>query len=236
MPWRAKVCGPAAVAACVLALVLPFAAAAHEQRDVGDGQYSVEIGFRDEPAYLGQPNAFYLNVTQFGSDGGPVEGLAGTLAAEVTKDGETLPLTLVPGSEPGVYEAAFIPTALGDYTFRLFGDIRETPIDESFSSSPMTFASVEPLDRYQFPVNAPAGAELVAQLDAANARATRSETLAYVGIGVGVIGLLAGLGALLRAGRSRPALVAGGGHGETPLSNHGEARTGSALIRRSDTD
>lgn len=236
MPWRAKVCGPAAVAACVLALVLPFAAAAHEQRDVGDGQYSVEIGFRDEPAYLGQPNAFYLNVTQFGSDGGPVEGLAGTLAAEVTKDGETLPLTLVPGSEPGVYEAAFIPTALGDYTFRLFGDILETLIDESFSSSPTTFASVEPLDRYQFPVNAPAGAELVAQLDAANVRAARSETLAYVGIGAGVLGLLVGLGALLRAGRSRPPLVASEGIRATPIGDHEEALAGSALIRRSDTD
>lgn len=236
MPWRAKVCGPAAVAACVLALVLPFAAAAHEQRDVGDGQYSVEIGFRDEPAYLGQPNAFYLNVTQFGSDGGPVEGLAGTLAAEVTKDGETLPLTLVPGSEPGVYEAAFIPTALGDYTFRLVGDIRESPIDESFSSSPTTFASVEPLDRYQFPVNAPAGVELVTQLDAANARATRSETLAYVGIGVGVIGLLVGLGALLRAGRPRPSLMVNEGNKATPIADYGEAPPGSALIRRSDTD
>lgn len=236
MTWRARFHGRAAVVACFLALALPFSATAHEQRDVGDGQYSVEIGFRDEPAYLGQPNAFYLNVTQFGSDGGPVEGLAGTLAAEVTKDGETLPLTLVPRSEPGVYEAAFIPTALGDYTFRLFGDILETPIDESFSSSPTTFASVEPLDRYQFPVNAPAGAELVAQLDAANARAVRSETLAYVGIGTGVLGLLVGLGALLRAGRSRPPLEASEGNRTTLIGSPEEVPTGGALIRRSDTD
>lgn len=236
MPWRDRFCSRAAVAACILALALPCTAAAHEQRDVGDGQYSVEIGFRDEPAYLGQPNAFYLNVTQFGSDGGPVDGLAGTLAAEVTKDGETLPLTLVPESEPGVYEAGFIPTALGDYTFRLFGDINGTPIDESFSSSPTTFASVEPLDRYQFPVNAPAGAELVTQLDAANARAARSEILAYVGLGIGVLGLLVGLGALLRAGRARPPLAAGEGNTTTPIGDHGETPTGSALIRRTNPD
>lgn len=221
---------------CVLAL-LPIAAVAHEQRDVGDGQYSVEIGFRDEPAYLGQPNGLYLNVTQFGSEGGPVEDLAGTLEAEVQKDGATLPLTLVPQAEPGVYVAPFIPTALGDYTFRLFGEIDGTSIDESFSSSPTTFAPVEPVDRYQFPVNAPAGAELVAQLEAANARAARSEALAYGGIAAGVIGLLVGLGALLRAGRSRSQVGSTrGGNEQVQASDQGEAPTGRALIRRSDPE
>ena len=39
-----------------------------------------------------------------------VEGLAGTLPAEVEKDGATLPLVLGPGSEPGVYGARFIPS------------------------------------------------------------------------------------------------------------------------------
>lgn len=123
-------------------------AGAQEQRDVGDGQYSLEVGFQDEPAYLGQPNPLYLNVTKYGAGGGPVKGRAGTLQAEVQKDGARLPLTPLPGAEPGVYEARFIPTALGDYTFRLFGSIDDTASDESFSSSPTTFAPVEPLDRY----------------------------------------------------------------------------------------
>ena len=216
--------------------LFPITASAHEQRDVGDGQYSMEVGFRDEPAYLSQANALFLDVTQFGSEGGPVEGLAGTLEAEVAKDGATLPLTLVPQAEPGAYEAPFIPSALGDYTFRLFGDINGTPIDESFSSSPTTFAPVEPLDRYQFPVNAPVGAELVAQLDAANARAARSETLAYVGIAAGVIGLLVGLAGLLRASRSRPQVARiRTEHAVSPPSDPGEP-AGGALIRRSDTE
>lgn len=233
---RFRIVGRGLVIALVIAL-LPPVAAAHEQRDVGDGQFSLEIGFRDEPAYLSQPNALYLNVTQFGSDGGPVEGLAGTLEAEVQKDGATLPLTLVPQSEPGVYTAPFIPSALGDYTFRLFGDINGTPIDESFSSSPTTFASVEPLDRYQFPVNAPAGLELVTQLDTANARAARSETLAYAGIAAGVVGFLVGLGALLRAGRSHPPVgPASGDQGNTLASNVEEASAGRALIRQSPPD
>ena len=154
------------------ACAIPITASSHEQRDVGDGQYSMEVGFRDEPAYLSQPNALYLNVTQFGSEGGPVEGLTSTLQAEAQKDEATLPLTLVPQAESDVYVAPFIPSALGDYTFRLFGEIEGTSIDESFSSSPTTFAPVEPRDQSQFPVNVPAGAELVAQLDAANARSS----------------------------------------------------------------
>jgi hypothetical protein len=216
------------VAAGMALALLPFPTAAHEQRDVGDGQYSVEIGFRDEPAYLSQPNALYLAVTEFGADGGPVEGLAGSLEAYVEKDGATLPLVLVPGSEPGVYEAPFIPTALGDYTFRLSGDIEGVSIDESFSSSPTTFAPVEPLDRYQFPVNAPAGAELVAQLEAANARAARSETLAYIGIAAGALGLLVGLVGILRSRRPRAtvAVPAGEYTGEVK-----EAQSGRALLR-----
>ena len=167
------VCPCRLLAGRLLALV-PLVAAAHEQRDVGDRQYSLEIGFRDEPAYLGQPNALYANITKYGAGGGPVQGPAATLKAEVQKEGATLPLTLVPQAEPGVYEAFFIPTALGDYTFRLFGDIEGTPIDESFTSSPNTFASVQSLEGYQFPVTAPAGEELVTQLTAANARADRS--------------------------------------------------------------
>ena len=69
----------------------------------------------------------------------------------------------MPRPDTGVYEASFIPSALGDYAFRLIGAVNGTPIDESFSLSPTTFASVEPPDRYQFPVDAPAGAELVAR-------------------------------------------------------------------------
>jgi hypothetical protein len=134
----------------------------------------------------------------------------------------------VPRPDPSVCEASFIPSALGDYTFRLIGAVNGTPIDESFSSSPTTFASVEPLDRYQFPVDAPAAAEIVARLDAANARLARSETLPYVGIAAGIIGLLVGLGALLGPGKPPPggrqqrsltdptARSGGGAHGENP--------------------
>ena len=189
---------PFFVLAVASACLLPAAALAHEQRDVGDGQYSLEVGFRDEPAYLGQPNALYLKVTAFGAGGGPVEGLAGSLEAMIEKGEAERLLALRPGPEPGVYETPFIPTALGDYTFTLFGEIEETVIDESFSSSPDTFSPVEPLDYYQFPVAAPAGAELIAQFAAANARAARGEILGSVGIAIGVLGLFVGIVGVMR--------------------------------------
>lgn len=187
------------VLGALLLALLPLAVSAHELRDVGDGRYAVEIGFRDEPAYLGLPNALFLKVTEYGSEGGPVEGLAATLEAEVAKDGATMALPLVPQAEPGVYEAGFIPTALGDYTFRLFGQVGGAEVDEEFASSPTTFASVEPLALVQFPVDAPAGEELVGQLGETGAAAQAARTLAAVGIAVGAVGLLAGLAALLRS-------------------------------------
>src|SRR5687768_6947704 len=91
---------------------------AHVEIDVGDGQYVMEVGFRDEPAYLGQPNALALRVEQYATGGTePVNDLAATLSAEVSKDGRAMSLPLVPVGE-GAYEAAFVPTAAGDYTFR----------------------------------------------------------------------------------------------------------------------
>ena len=42
---------------------------AHVDIDVGEGQYVMEVGFRDEPAYLGQPNALYLSVGEYATGG-----------------------------------------------------------------------------------------------------------------------------------------------------------------------
>ncbi len=203
------------VAACgaLLLALLPIAASAHETRDVGDGAYAIEVGFLDEPAYLGQANALFVKVTEYGSSGGPVEGLAASLEGEVAKDGEALSLALVPRPEPGEYEARFVPTALGDYTFRVFGSIDGAAIDESFSSSPTTFAPVEPLDRFQFPVNAPVGEVLVDRLAALEAQAGTARALALGGVAAGVLGLVAALLALAFARRASGRAATGVGDG-----------------------
>ncbi|MBA3451202.1 MAG: hypothetical protein H0T18_08325 [Chloroflexia bacterium] len=179
-------------------------ALAHVDIDVGDGRYVMEVGFRDEPAYLGQPNAIYLNVAEYATGGTePVEGLAATLIAEVSRDGQSRELALVPLGE-GEYEAAFVPTASGDYTFRISGEIGEATVDESVTSGPATFNSVEPLSAIEFPLTRPDPALLQAETVNAQAAAATARTLGIAGIVVGVLGLLAGGAALLRSGQSQP--------------------------------
>jgi hypothetical protein len=178
---------------------------AHVDIDVGDGQYVMEVGFRDEPAYLGQPNALFLSVEEYATGGTePVNDLAATLEAEVSKDGQTMPLALVPTGE-GEYEAPFVPTAVGDYTFRVSGAIGEASVDESVTSGPNTFNSVEPLTAIEFPVARPDPAVMQAEVAAAEAAANTARTLAIVGIVAGGLGLLLGAIGLARAGRKPPA-------------------------------
>ena len=112
-------------------------ALAHVEIDVGDGQYVMEVGFRDEPAYLGQPNALALRVEQYATGGTePVNDLAATLSAEVSKDGQVMNLLLVPVGD-GEYEGAFVPTATGDYTFRISGTVGEATKMPAHSATDM---------------------------------------------------------------------------------------------------
>ena len=178
----------------------PGSALAHVDIDVGDGRYVMEIGFRDEPAYLGQPNALYLSVEEYGTGGTePVNDLAATLSAEVGKDGQVMDLPLVPTGD-GTYEAAFVPTAAGDYTFRIFGTIGDAAVDESVTSGPSTFNSVEPLSAIEFPVARPDAVQLQAEFANLDAAVSTARTLAIAGVAAGVLGLVLGALAFVTVG------------------------------------
>lgn len=182
-----------------LLVVVAGPAAAHVDVDVGDGQYVMEVGFRDEPALQGQPNAVFIAVEKYGTGGtDPVDGLAGTLQAEVSRDGVSKTIPFVPMGD-GKYEAPFVPTATGDYTFRIFGDIEGNAVDESVTSGPQTFNSVDPLTAHEFPPAA-AGSEAQTALTAAQDAANQARTFAIVSLVVGVVALIA---ALLLGMRSR---------------------------------
>ena len=142
----------------LVTLAIPLAASAHETRTVAD-DYEFVVGFVNEPAIAGEVNGIWLSVT---SGDEPVEGLAGTLEAQVLYGEQTRDATLTPSfDEPGVYTSTFIPTAEGDYTFRFFGQIDGVEIDESFTSSPEGFDSVAPRSEYEFPSEeSSAGVEL----------------------------------------------------------------------------
>ena len=174
-------------------------ALAHVEIDVGDGQYVMEVGFRDEPAYLGLPNALALGVERYATGGTePVNDLAATLSAEVSKDGQVKTLSLVPVGE-GQYEAVFVPTATGDYTFRISGRIGEATVDESVTSGPTTFNSVEPLAAIEFPQPLPDPLQLQTAVMDANAAASTARTLGVAGVITGIIGLILGALALARS-------------------------------------
>jgi hypothetical protein len=149
--------------AAVLGLLVPVVASAHEGREVANGQYEVVIGFLDEPAFVGEKNAMIVEVvrtttgaaatpTTDEEGGAPVEGLNDTLKAEVIFGDQKMELEVRPlFGQPGSYVGYFFPMAEGDYSFRIFGDIEGNPIDETFTSGPETFASVQPREPLEFP-------------------------------------------------------------------------------------
>lgn len=145
---------------CALVLT-PLVADAHEVRPIADGKYQIVVGFMDEPAFAGEQNGLEFWVSDISAatptadgetEGAPVGGLEETLQAEVIFADQTMALELSPRwNEEGAYESAFFPTAPGDYTFRIFGTIDGTEIDESFTSSPEGFSSVQDPAPLQFP-------------------------------------------------------------------------------------
>lgn len=220
--WRicVRLLGAAALAAVAL-LGSVGLASAHEHRDVGD--YTLVVGFLQEPTIEGEPNGLSLTVTQHaaagaatpaaspaagaeGDDdavaGAPVTGLANTLKAEVTFGSQTMPLTLEPVfGKDGAYQATFIPTAVGTYSFHIFGTINGTNVDEKFTSGPDTFDDVAARATMEFPAAGAATDNAAAQ---AKDDASSAKTLAIVGIVIGALGVIAGgagLGMALSRGK-----------------------------------
>lgn len=200
----------AALGMLILALLLaPATALAHEHREVGP--YEFTVGFINEPAFENEQNGIWLRVVDHTTNQ-PVEGLAATLRAEVIKGAQQRELELKPAwNEPGVYTAVFYPTEPGDYTFRFYGEINGTPVDESFTSSPDGFDGVQPVSALQFPRSVPTNATLAEQLAAAQATARTALIVGALGLLVGLGGLVVAALALRRrvaaAGRAEPSVV-----------------------------
>jgi hypothetical protein len=190
--------------ALMMVLFTAGTAGAHGHEHVGE--YEVVIGFRTEPAVQGEPNGLDLRVMVHETEE-PVSGLEETLKAEISFGGATMPLTLRPRfGQEGSYTADILPTEAGDYTFRIYGDIKGTPVDLSMTSSPDTFSSVATKASIAFPAPEATPAELAA---AAAAAQQQAQTALIVG-GVGALLGLAGLGvafAALRGRREEPAAV-----------------------------
>ena len=183
-------------------LIVPAVASAHEHRDVGT--YEFVVGFKNEPAFENEQNGIWVEITDKAS-GAPVENLAETLKAQVIFGSQTRDMTLKPAwGEKGVYISDFYPTAAGDYTFRFFGDINGTPIDEKFTSAPDGFNSVQPVTELQFPTKIASASEMSTQLAAAQRTAQIAMGLGVAGLGLGTLGLILGALAFRRRGGATP--------------------------------
>jgi hypothetical protein len=138
---------------------------ANEHRDIADGQFTINIGFINEPAFVNQQNGLYLRIEtesaeQPSAGGTPaaegvegehnegvgIIGLAETLQAEEILGDQTMALPLSPGTTPGEYHSVFFPTAVGDYTFHIWGELVITAIDDVVTAvrDPTTWTNEHP--------------------------------------------------------------------------------------------
>jgi hypothetical protein len=229
---RAKALMALAVVAAVPALFIAVTvapASAHVLKTVGP--YHLLIGFGNEPTYAGEQNSVFLLLTD-AKTGAPVvdEGLGDTLKVTVGFGTATKLLPLVSSFDPdsgqgtkGVYNAYFIPTVPGDYSFHFSGTIHTTKVNITVKSSPTTFDSAHDPATIQFPQHAPSNVQLAQRLDAqaarqaaavhaADSKAASASTALVVGIAgliVGAAGLCVG-GIALARGRSRSRSAAAG--------------------------
>jgi hypothetical protein len=201
----------AAAAAAALALGGVAGASAHEHRTVAGGAYLMRVGWSNEPTFTGVRNAVQLFLDDH--DGKPVTDLNGSLQVQVSYQGMASgQLALSPAfgatfGTPGEYDAPLMPTRPGVYTFRFTGTIHGTPIDESFTSSPTTFDSVQDETAIEFPVKDPGrgdlaiGAQRLAsrvdplpgEVDAASAHATSAQDAATRATVIGAVALVVAL-------------------------------------------
>jgi hypothetical protein len=182
---------------------------AHETREVGD--YEFVVGWYDEPAFAYHKNG--PEVTIADGRGDPVvEGV--DLQVEITFEGETMTAELEPAfvvgafGDPGNYSTDIFPTRAGTWEFRIFGTVEDQEVDEVFTSGPETFSDILDPGEVAFPVDDPSLAELSDQVEQLSAEvgaedegadeAASARTLAYVGIGTGLLGLIVAIAALTR--------------------------------------
>lgn len=113
--------------------------------------YELTVGFLVEPAYVGQLNGLDLVVSEAGS-GNKIDGLAGSLKAEVILGEERRELALEPqAGRAGAYTAPVLPTLPGNYAWRIVGEVKGTPIDVTLEPGPDTFDPVLEAAELDFP-------------------------------------------------------------------------------------
>jgi hypothetical protein len=183
-----------APALVLAALIIPFTtsvALAHGHTTVGD--YTLVIGFHNEPAYQSEPNGLDLFVSNTATKEN-INGLADSLKVEIVFGGSKKELAIKPQwGRDGAYTAYVLPTQSGDYTWHIWGDIKGTPVDVSMTSSPDTFSAIAAKSEMAFPIAEATPAELQAQTAAAQQAAQLALIVGVLGAVLGVAGVVVGV-------------------------------------------
>ena len=179
----------------LLLVWLCFAAAtptlfAHASTKIGP--YNLVVGWVNEPPIVGERNAILLIITE-DATGEPVIGAEASLEAEVSYGPKTFSGNLNPTTIPGEYTLELIPTVRGQFNLHLSGTIGQTEVDVTTEPEEVFAAA-----RLQFPEAPPDTLALTEQIATLNADLQQARTLAFVGVGLGVIGLALGLVSLWR--------------------------------------
>lgn len=196
----------------LIGAVSALPAAAHETRKVGP--YEFVVGWGDEPTYTGFKNSVQLILSD-AKTGKPLNELGGTVNVAVIFGEASTTLEMEPDFLPGVfgeegdYRAWVVPTRAGEYSYQFTGSINGTDIDETFTCGEETFNCPVDAGEIEFPERDPSRAELAGRLEQELPRvaeatddASTSQTLGWVGIGLGAIALVAALAAMLRGRRA----------------------------------
>ncbi len=127
-----KIITSIAVAALVAA---PTLASAHERQvfEIKGKQYEIVVGSLGEPLIVDDKSGVELMVSTLPSKK-PVEGLNETLKVELIAGDKkkTLDFAAIYG-QPGAYKAPFFPTVATTLSYRVFGEINETPFNVTFT-------------------------------------------------------------------------------------------------------
>ena len=183
-----------AVATLVVAaslIAFSTTAAAHETRSVGP--YVFVVGWLNEPAVLGQPNAATVRITDGRvTPARPVLDIDKTLSVKLFSGGLVTPFTGAMRAvfgQPGLYALDVIPTVSGSYRYQFTGKVESLDVNETFESGPGRFNDVQSAASLQFPEQVPSGAELARKLDDLQATADQARIVAIIAV---VIGLATG--------------------------------------------
>lgn len=183
------------IAMLAVLVTAPSISFAHERRTIGGGKYDVVVGWDVEPAYVGEKNSASIRISKAGTNPAePVIGAEKTLGVDIRQGAQTKHFDLATKfGQPGYYVADILPTRDGDYQWTFTGSIGEDKISEKFDTADGKFNKVDPATGLQFPVAAPDPVQLSADIQSARATAQSAQTVGLIGIGVGLLGVLAAI-------------------------------------------